>query len=94
MLCLLLICEVVNVGFGVLDMLLFWFGEFDCVMLDFICDVVVVVLCDGMIFYMYNFGMVLLCDVIVIYVGVCYGVMLVDMVVVMSLGVSVLMLVV
>lgn len=65
------IVEVFNYGCGCEGLILFWVGEGDSLMLDFISWVVVDVFVVGEIFYMYQCGILDLCQVFVNYY-VCY----------------------
>lgn len=62
-----LIREVANAGFGVPDMLPFWFGESDRVTPDFIRDAAAAALRDGATFYTHNLGTAPLRDAIASY---------------------------
>ncbi|MBN3781779.1 pyridoxal phosphate-dependent aminotransferase [Burkholderia sp. Ac-20345] len=87
-----LIREVANAGFGVSDMLPFWFGESDRVTPDFIRDAAAAALRDGATFYTHNLGTEPLRDAIAAYVGARHGATAADTVAVTSSGVSALML--
>ncbi|VWD19504.1 aspartate aminotransferase [Burkholderia lata] len=87
-----LIREVANAGFGVPDMLPFWFGESDRVTPDFIRDAAAAALRDGATFYTHNLGTEPLRDAIAAYVGARHGATAADTVAVTSSGVSALML--
>ncbi|KVK85954.1 aspartate aminotransferase [Burkholderia cepacia] len=87
-----LIREVANAGFGVPDMLPFWFGESDRVTPDFIRDAAAAALRDGATFYTHNLGTVPLRDAIAAYVSARHGATSADTVAVTSSGVSALML--
>ncbi|MCA8274557.1 pyridoxal phosphate-dependent aminotransferase [Burkholderia sp. AU30280] len=87
-----LIREVANAGFGVPDMLPFWFGESDRVTPDFIRDAAAAALRDGATFYTHNLGTAPLRDAIATYVSARHGVTTADTVAVTSSGVSALML--
>lgn len=88
-----LIREVANAGFGVPDMLPFWFGESDRVTPDFIRDAAAAALRDGATFYTHNLGTAPLRDAIASYVSARHGATAADTVAVTSSGVSALMLV-
>ena len=87
-----LIREVANAGFGVPDMLPFWFGESDRVTPDFIRDAATTALRDGETFYTHNLGAAPLRDAIAAYVSARHGATAADTVAVTSSGVSALML--
>ncbi|MBN3769676.1 pyridoxal phosphate-dependent aminotransferase [Burkholderia sp. Se-20378] len=87
-----LIREVANAGFGVPDMLPFWFGESDRVTPDFIRDAAAAALRDGATFYTHNLGTAPLRDAIAAYVSTRHGATAADTVAVTSSGVSALML--
>jgi len=87
-----LIREVANAGFGVPDMLPFWFGESDRVTPDFIRDAAAAALRDGATFYTHNLGTEPLRDAIAAYVSARHGATAADTVAVTSSGVSALML--
>ncbi|VWB28086.1 pyridoxal phosphate-dependent aminotransferase [Burkholderia lata] len=87
-----LIREVANAGFGVSDMLPFWFGESDRVTPDFIRDAAAAALRDGATFYTHNLGTEPLRDAIAAYVSARHGATAADTVAVTSSGVSALML--
>ncbi|KAF1031013.1 MAG: putative N-acetyl-LL-diaminopimelate aminotransferase [Burkholderia lata] len=87
-----LIREVANAGFGVPDMLSFWFGESDRVTPDFIRDAAAAALRDGATFYTHNLGTAPLRDAIAAYVSARHGATAADTVAVTSSGVSALML--
>lgn len=87
-----LIRDVANAGFGVPDMLPFWFGESDRVTPDFIRDAAAAALRDGATFYTHNLGTAPLRDAIAAYVSARHGATAADMVAVTSSGVSALML--
>lgn len=88
-----LIREGANAGFGVPDMLPFWFGESDRVTPDFIRDAAAAALHDGATFYTHNLGTAPLRDAIASYVSARHGATAADTVAVTSSGVSALMLV-
>ncbi|RQT38285.1 pyridoxal phosphate-dependent aminotransferase [Burkholderia contaminans] len=88
-----LIREVANAGFGVPDMLPFWFGESDRVTPDFIRDAAAAALRDGATFYTHNLGTAPLRDAIASYVSARHSATAADTVAVTSSGVSALMLV-
>ncbi|VWC75723.1 aspartate aminotransferase [Burkholderia lata] len=87
-----LIRDVANAGFGVPDMLPFWFGESDRVTPDFIRDAAAAALRDGATFYTHNLGTAPLRDAIAAYVSARHGATAADTVAVTSSGVSALML--
>ncbi|OXI88446.1 aspartate aminotransferase [Burkholderia sp. AU33423] len=87
-----LIREVANAGFGVPDMLPFWFGESDRVTPDFIRAAAAAALRDGATFYTHNLGTAPLRAAIAAYVGARHGATAADTVAVTSSGVSALML--
>nr|WP_057924310.1 pyridoxal phosphate-dependent aminotransferase [Burkholderia ambifaria] len=87
-----LIREVVNAGFGVPDVLPFWFGESDRVTPTFIRDAAAAALRDGATFYTHNLGTVPLRDAIADYVSVRHGATAAETIAVTSSGVSALML--
>ncbi|KVH78142.1 aspartate aminotransferase [Burkholderia cepacia] len=87
-----LIREVANAGFGVPDMLPFWFGESDRVTPDFIRNAATAALRDGETFYTHNLGTAPLRDAIAAYVSARHGATAADTVAVTSSGVSALML--
>ncbi|MBU9209129.1 pyridoxal phosphate-dependent aminotransferase [Burkholderia multivorans] len=87
-----LIREVANAGFGVRDVLPFWFGESDRVTPDFIRDAAAVALRDGATFYTPNLGTASLRRAIAGYVSARHGATALDSIAVTSSGVSALML--
>ncbi|VWB16695.1 aspartate aminotransferase [Burkholderia lata] len=87
-----LIREVANAGFGVPDMLPFWFGESDRVTPHFIRDAAAAALRDGATFYTHNLGTAPLRDAIAAYASTRHGATAADTVAVTSSGVSALML--
>ncbi|MGS0894066.1 pyridoxal phosphate-dependent aminotransferase [Burkholderia stagnalis] len=87
-----LIREVANAGFGVPDVLPFWFGESDRVTPDFIRDAAAAALRGGATFYTHNLGTGPLRDAIATYVSARHGATTADSVAVTSSGVSALML--
>ncbi|MBR8312052.1 pyridoxal phosphate-dependent aminotransferase [Burkholderia dolosa] len=87
-----LIREVANAGFGVPDVLPFWFGESDRVTPGFIRDAAAAALRDGATFYTHNLGTMPLRDAIAAYVSVRHGATAADTIAVTSSGVSALML--
>lgn len=87
-----LIREVANAGFGVPDMLPFWFGESDRVTPAFIRDAAAAALRDGATFYTHNLGTVSLRNAIAAYVSARHGATGGDAIAVTSSGVSALML--
>ncbi|MBN3795300.1 pyridoxal phosphate-dependent aminotransferase [Burkholderia sp. Ac-20392] len=87
-----LIRDVANAGFGVPDMLPFWFGESDRVTPDFIRDAAAAALRDGATFYTHNLGTAPLRDALAAYVSTRHGATAADTVAVTSSGVSALML--
>ncbi|WP_175829053.1 pyridoxal phosphate-dependent aminotransferase [Burkholderia cepacia] len=87
-----LIREVANAGFGVPDMLPFWFGESDRVTPDFIRNAATAALRDGETFYTHNLGTAPLRDAIAAYVSARHGATAADTVAVTSSGVNALML--
>lgn len=87
-----LIREVANAGFGVPDVLPFWFGESDRVTPGFVRDAAAAALRGGATFYTHNLGTAALRDAIAAYVGARHGPTTADTVAVTSSGVSALML--
>jgi aspartate/methionine/tyrosine aminotransferase len=87
-----LIREVANAGFGVPDVLPFWFGESDRVTPGFIRDAAAAALRDGATFYTHNLGTMPLRDAIAAYVSARHGATAADTIAVTSSGVSALML--
>lgn len=87
-----LIRDVANAGFGVPDVLPFWFGESDRVTPAFIRDAACAALRDGATFYTHNLGTASLRDAIAAYVSARHGATSADTIAVTSSGVSALML--
>ncbi|KVP41060.1 pyridoxal phosphate-dependent aminotransferase [Burkholderia ubonensis] len=87
-----LIREVANAGFGVPDVLPFWFGESDRVTPGFVRDAAAAALRGGATFYTHNLGTAALREAIAAYVGARHGPTTADTVAVTSSGVSALML--
>lgn len=87
-----LIREVANAGFGVPDVLPFWFGESDRVTPGFVRDAADAALRGGATFYTHNLGTAALREAIAAYVGARHGPTTADTVAVTSSGVSALML--
>ncbi|MGU7769367.1 pyridoxal phosphate-dependent aminotransferase [Burkholderia sp. MR1-5-21] len=87
-----LIREVANAGFGVPDVLPFWFGESDRVTPDFIRDAAAAALRDGATFYTHNLGTGTLRDALAAYVSARHGATAADAIAVTSSGVNALML--
>ncbi|WP_175777544.1 pyridoxal phosphate-dependent aminotransferase [Burkholderia anthina] len=87
-----LIREVANAGFGVPDVLPFWFGESDRVTPAFIRDAAAAALRDGATFYTHNLGTTSLRDAIAAYVSARHGATSADTIAVTSSGVNALML--
>jgi aspartate/methionine/tyrosine aminotransferase len=84
--------EVANAGFGVPDVLPFWFGESDRITPDFIRDAAVAALARGATFYTHNLGIAPLRSVLADYVTGLHGRTAMDHVAVTSAGVNALML--
>ncbi|WP_396330359.1 pyridoxal phosphate-dependent aminotransferase [Burkholderia anthina] len=87
-----LIRDVANAGFGVPDVLPFWFGESDRVTPAFIRDAAAAALRDGATFYTHNLGTASLRDAIAAYVSARHGATSADTIAVTSSGVNALML--
>lgn len=68
-----LIREVANAGFGVPDVLPFWFGESGRVTPAFIRDAAAAALHDGATFHKHNLGTVPLRDALASYVSARHG---------------------
>ncbi|MEC5405609.1 pyridoxal phosphate-dependent aminotransferase [Paraburkholderia sp. MPAMCS5] len=84
--------EVANAGFGVPDVLPFWFGESDRVTPAFIRDAASAALTAGDTFYTHNLGIAPLRAALADYVGELHGPTSPDHVAVTSAGVNALML--
>jgi aspartate/methionine/tyrosine aminotransferase len=84
--------EVANAGFGVTDVLPFWFGESDQVTPKFIRDAASDALAAGATFYTHNLGIAPLRDALSDYVSALHGPTPPDHVAVTSAGVNALML--
>ncbi len=84
--------EVANAGFGVPDVLPFWFGESDRVTPDFIRQAAAESLSRGATFYTHNLGIAPLRDALAGYVARLHGSTSMDQVAVTSAGVNALML--
>ena len=84
--------EVANAGFGVPDVLPFWFGESDQVTPRFIRDAASRALADGATFYTHNLGIAPLREALADYVGKLHGATRPAEVAVTSAGVNALML--
>lgn len=84
--------EVANAGFGVPDVLPFWFGESDRVTPDFIREAANEALSRGATFYTHNLGIAGLRSVLADYVSALHGRTTMDQVAVTSAGVNALML--
>ncbi|MGN6315115.1 pyridoxal phosphate-dependent aminotransferase [Trinickia sp.] len=84
--------EVANAGFGLPDVLPFWFGESDRVTPDFIRDAAAQALSRGATFYTHNLGIAPLRDALAGYVTELHGRTTMDHVAVTSAGVNALML--
>jgi aspartate/methionine/tyrosine aminotransferase len=84
--------EVANAGFGVPDILPFWFGESDRVTPAFIRDAAAAALTDGATFYTHNLGIAPLRAALAGYVTALHGPTAPDNVAVTSAGVNALML--
>jgi aspartate/methionine/tyrosine aminotransferase len=84
--------EVANAGFGVPDVLPFWFGESDRVTPSFIRDAASRALADGATFYTHNLGIAPLRQALARYVGGLHGETSSDHIAVTSAGVNALML--
>ncbi|WP_144143046.1 pyridoxal phosphate-dependent aminotransferase [Paraburkholderia sp. BCC1884] len=84
--------EVANAGFGVADVLPFWFGESDRVTPAFIRDAASAALAAGATFYTHNLGIAPLREALAGYVSELHGATSPDHVAVTSAGVNALML--
>lgn len=84
--------EVANAGFGVDDVLPFWFGESDRVTPAFIRDAASAALAAGATFYTHNLGIAPLRAALAEYVGKLHGPTSADHIAVTSAGVNALML--
>ena len=84
--------EVANAGFGVEDVLPFWFGESDRVTPAFIRDAAGAALAAGATFYTHNLGIAPLRAALADYVGELHGATSPDHIAVTSAGVNALML--
>ena len=84
--------EVANAGFGVPDVLPFWFGESDRVTPPFIRDAAAGALGRGDTFYTHNLGIAPLRETLAGYVSELHGVTPVENIAVTSAGVNALML--
>lgn len=84
--------EVANAGFGVPDMLPFWFGESDQVTPEFIRNAASRALASGSTFYTHNLGTAALRAAIAAYVSGLHGATGAESIAVTSAGVSALML--
>ena len=84
--------EVANAGFGVPDVLPFWFGESDRVTPPFIREAAAEALGRGDTFYTHNLGIAPLRDSLARYVSELHGATPVDNIAVTSAGVNALML--
>ena len=84
--------EVANAGFGVPDVLAFWFGESDRVTPEFIRQAATRAMAEGATFYSHNLGLAPLREAIAAYVGRLHGPTTPGQVAVTSSGVSALML--
>lgn len=84
--------EVANAGFGVPDVLPFWFGESDRVTPAFIRDAAAAALTGGATFYTHNLGIAPLRAALAGYVTALHGPTAADNVAVTSAGVNALML--
>jgi aspartate/methionine/tyrosine aminotransferase len=84
--------EVANAGFGVADVLPFWFGESDRVTPPFIRDAASRALAEGATFYTHNLGIAPLREALGAYIGSLHGATAPDQVAVTSAGVNALML--
>ncbi|MEA3129334.1 MAG: hypothetical protein QOF46_1129 [Paraburkholderia sp.] len=84
--------EVANAGFGVADMLPFWFGESDRVTPAFIRDAASAALAAGDTFYTHNLGIAPLRAALAGYVSELHGTTSPDHIAVTSAGVNALML--
>ncbi|POR46078.1 aspartate/methionine/tyrosine aminotransferase [Paraburkholderia eburnea] len=84
--------EVANAGFGIADVLPFWFGESDRVTPAFIREAAAQALTRGDTFYTHNLGIAPLRDALSRYVGELHGATPADHIAVTSAGVNALML--
>ena len=84
--------EVANAGFGVADVLPFWFGESDRVTPAFIRDAASAALAAGATFYTHNLGIAPLRAALADYVSALHGTTSPDHIAVTSAGVNALML--
>lgn len=84
--------EVANAGFGVADVLPFWFGESDRVTPSFIREAAALALTRGETFYTPNLGVVPLREALARYVSELHGATPMENVAVTSAGVNALML--
>lgn len=84
--------EVANAGFGVPDVLPFWFGESDQVTPQFIRDAASQALSEGATFYTHNLGIAPLREALAGYVSKLHGQTSAAQVAVTSAGVNALML--
>lgn len=84
--------EVANAGFGIADVLPFWFGESDRVTPQFIRDAASRALADGATFYTHNLGIAPLRDSLARYVSALHGPTGREHIAVTSAGVNALML--
>lgn len=84
--------EVANAGFGLPDVLPFWFGESDRVTPDFIRDAAAQALARGATFYTHNLGIAPLRSALADYVSRLHGNTSMEHVAVTSSGVNALML--
>ncbi|MBT2792365.1 pyridoxal phosphate-dependent aminotransferase [Paraburkholderia strydomiana] len=84
--------EVANAGFGVADVLPFWFGESDRVTPAFIRDAASAALSAGATFYTHNLGIAPLRSALADYVSELHGKTTLDHIAVTSAGVNALML--
>ncbi len=84
--------EVANAGFGVADVLPFWFGESDRVTPAFIRDAASAALAAGATFYTHNLGIAPLRAALAGYVSELHGTTSPDRIAVTSAGVNALML--
>ncbi|AXF14653.1 pyridoxal phosphate-dependent aminotransferase [Paraburkholderia caledonica] len=84
--------EVANAGFGVADVLPFWFGESDRVTPAFIRDAASAALSAGATFYTHNLGIAPLRSALANYVSELHGETTPDHIAVTSAGVNALML--
>lgn len=84
--------EVANVGFGVPDVLPFWFGESDQITPQFIRDAASQALSEGATFYTHNLGIAPLREALAGYVSRLHGETRASQVAVTSAGVNALML--